>query len=207
MTGELGAIVEGHGLSQALRQGDEQAHEMAGDPSSNLAGDADAKQQTRGALVDGQDRLAVFGEHHQVGFPVARDNAVGGLERPFCQRNTAFNETCGASPSLASDTALTLAAWQVTPPAEVAGAPDLGVDEAVDGLVGDHLATAFAGEPTCDLLRRPAPPQAFQHRAAQVVLPCEACARPAPRSHLLLGMVWPVTERRALIALQLPRDR
>ena len=207
MTGELGAIVEGHGLSQALGQGGEQAHEMAGDPNSDLAGDADAKQQARGSLVNGQDRLAVFGEHHQVGFPMSRDMAAGGLEWPFCQRNTAFDETCGAAASFASDPALTFAAWQVTPPAAVPGAPDLGVDEAVNGLVRDHLVTALEGEPTCDLLWRPTPPEALQHRAAQVGLPCEAYARPAPRSHLLLGIAWPVTDRRASIALQLPRDR
>jgi len=130
MTGELGAVVEGNGLSQALWQGGEQADEMAGDATRHLAGEADAKQEARGALVHGQDGLAVFGEHHQVGFPMARDAAIGDLYRPFCQRNTALDEACGAPALVAADTALALAARQIAAPAEVGGAGDLGADEA-----------------------------------------------------------------------------
>src|SRR5579883_2346996 len=207
MTGELGAVVEGHGLPQALWQGSEQAGEMAGDANGNLAGETDAKQDTRGALVHGQDRLAVFGEHHEVGLPVARDAAIVDMEGPFCQRNTAFDEACGAAASLATDAALALAARQVAPPSEVIGAPDLGIDEAVDGLVGDHFAAALAGEPACDLFGRPALAKAFQNRAPQVVLPCEAYARPAPRFHLLLGIGRFIADLGTSIALQLPRDR
>ncbi|MHC2338437.1 hypothetical protein ACVIW0_007726 [Bradyrhizobium sp. USDA 4454] len=207
VTGELGAIVEGNGLAQAFRQGSKQADEMAGDTARELAGDADAEQQARGALMHGQDRLTVFGEHHQVGFPMTGGAAIVGLDGPFIQGNTAFDEACGTAALLAAVAAFALAAWQITPPAEVRGASDLGVNEAVDGLVGDHLAAVFAGQPARDLLGRPAPTKALQDRAAQAGLPFEAYARPAPRSHLLLGIVGFVADLGARIAVQLPRDR
>ncbi|WYJ35927.1 hypothetical protein HAP54_000029815 [Bradyrhizobium sp. 2S1] len=130
VAGELGAIVEGDGLAQVLWQGCEQANEMMGAPARNLAGEADAEQQARGALMHSQDGLTVFGEHHQVGFPMTGSAAIGGLDRPLIQGNTAFDEACGAAALLAAVTALALAARQITPPAEVRGASDLGVDEA-----------------------------------------------------------------------------
>ena len=204
---KLGAVVEGDGLTQALWQDREQANEMASDATRNFAGEADAEQQARGALMHGQDRLTIFGEHHQVGFPMTGGAAVVGLDGPICQRNTAFNEACGTAALLAAVTALALGARQVASPAEVRGASDLGVNEPVDGLVGDHLAAVFAGQPAGDLLGRPAPTQAFQHRAAQAGLPFEAYARPAPRSHLLLGIGGFVADLNAPIAVQLPRDR
>ncbi len=92
VTGELGAVVEGDGLAQLLWQDCKQSNEMACDTPRDLAGETNAKQQTRGALVYGQDGRAVLGEHHQVGLPMARDAAIGGLEGPFVQGNTAFNE-------------------------------------------------------------------------------------------------------------------
>jgi hypothetical protein len=207
MRSELGAVVEGDGLTHRLWQGLEQAHEMACDTGSELALETDAEQETRGTLVHGQDLLAVFGEHHQVGLPMARGLAIGGLDGSFIQANTAFDEACGTSAPLAAATALALAARQIAAPAEVRGAGDLGIDEAVDALVGDHLATVLAGQAAGDLLGRPALAKAFQHRAAQAGLPFEARARPAPRSHLLLGIAGSVTDLNAPIAVQLPRDR
>jgi hypothetical protein len=207
MAGELGAVVEGHGLPQALWQGGEEADEMAGDATGNLAGETDAKQKARGTLVHGQDGLAVLGEHHQVGLPMAWDAAIGGLNGPIYQGNTAFNEACGATALFATDAALALGARQIVTPAEVIGPCDLGVDEAIDTLVGDHLAAVFAGEPACDLFGRPATSEALQHRTAQVGLPFEAYARPAPRSHLLLGIAGFVADMDAAVALQLPRNR
>src|SRR5207302_8164736 len=123
------------------------AYEMADDTARNLAGEADAEQQTRGALMHGQHRLTIFGEHHQVGLPMSGDIAVGSLDRPLVQRNTAFDEACGTAAPLAAGAALALGARQVASPAEVRGASDLGVNEAVDGLVGDQLAAVVAGQP------------------------------------------------------------
>jgi len=207
VSGELGAVVEGDGAAQCLWYDFEQAHEMAGDADSKLAFDGDGEQQARSALVDGQDGLPVFGEHHQVGFPVAGDFAIGDLGRAFCQRNTAFNEACGASASFTAVTSLALAAGQIAPPVEVGGARDLGVDEAVDALVGDHLATTFTGKPARDLFGRPAAAQARQNLAAQAGISLKARAFPAPRPCLLLGIARLVADLPATVPPQLPRDR
>jgi hypothetical protein len=110
MSGELGAVVEGDGTTQRLRYDFEQAHEMAGDSGCALAFDGDREQQARGALVDGQDGLTVFGEHHQVGFPMSWRAAIGGLGGAYCQGNTAFDEARGAAAALATTTSLALAA-------------------------------------------------------------------------------------------------
>ncbi|OKO74135.1 hypothetical protein AC629_35615 [Bradyrhizobium sp. NAS80.1] len=125
----------------------------------------------------------------------------------FCQRNTAFDEACGTAALLAAAAALALAARQIAAPAVLRGAPELGVDVAVDALVGDHSAAIVAGEPACDLFRRPALSETLQHRAAQAGLPVEARACPAPRSCLLLGIARLVADLPASIALQLTRDR
>ncbi|MGY3692084.1 hypothetical protein ACVIGA_002164 [Bradyrhizobium sp. USDA 3240] len=206
MTGKLGAVVEGDGLAQLLWKGSEEADEMACDTARNLAGKADAEQQARGALMHGQHGLTVLREHHQIGLPVPGDATVGNLKGPICQGNTAFDEACGAAASLAAEAALALGARQVASPAEVRGAPELAIDEAVDGLVGDHLVPALAGQPAGDLLRRPTSAKALQHRAAQDGLPFEASARPAPRSHLLLGIIWLVASLNAPITAQFSRD-
>src|ERR1044072_3269041 len=66
--------------------------------------------------------------------------AICGIGRPFGQGNTAFDEACGASSPPAAKAALALAARQIVPPTVVLGTSHLGVDEAVDALVGDHLA-------------------------------------------------------------------
>ena len=92
--------------------------------------------------MHGQDRLAVSGEQHEVGFPVAGSLAIGGIRRPFGQRNTAFNEGRRASSPPTTEAALALAAWQIVPPAIVLGAGHLRINEAVDALVRDHLAPA-----------------------------------------------------------------
>jgi hypothetical protein len=72
--------------------------------------------------VHGQDRLTVFGEHHQVGFPMAAGGAVGSLERAFRQGNTAFNEVLRATALSAATATLALAARQISAPAIVLGA-------------------------------------------------------------------------------------
>ncbi|WP_210419154.1 hypothetical protein [Bradyrhizobium sp. NAS80.1] len=45
VTGELGAVVEGDGLAQALRKSREQANQMMGHARGDLAGKTDAEQQ------------------------------------------------------------------------------------------------------------------------------------------------------------------
>jgi hypothetical protein len=152
MACELSAVVEGDGLAQRLRQAAEQPEEMPGNAVSDLVGQSDGKQQARLAFMHGQDRLAVFGEHHQIGFPVPAGRPIGGIGRAFSQGNTTFNEVLRASTLPAAAAAFVLAARQISPPAIVLGAGQLGIDEAIDALVGDHLATLFTSEPAGDLL-------------------------------------------------------
>src|ERR1044072_9258760 len=107
--------------------------------------------------------------------------AICGIGRPFGQGNTAFDEACGASSPPAAKAALALAARQIVPPTVVLGTSHLGVDEAVDALVGDHLAAGLARQPAGDLFGRPTALQTVDHRTAQEGLPVEAGRRPAPR--------------------------
>ena len=97
MAGEFGAVVEGDGLTQLLGQSAEQIEEMTGNAVSGLAGQPDRQQEAGLALVHGQDGLTVFGEHHQVGFPMAAGLSIGGRNRAFRQGNTAFNEVLRAA--------------------------------------------------------------------------------------------------------------
>jgi hypothetical protein len=92
MPGKLGSVVEGDGLAQRLRYDAKQVDEMARDPVGSLAGQPDRQQETRLALMHGQDRLTVFSEHHQIGFPVTAGLTIRHLDRPVCHGNTAFNE-------------------------------------------------------------------------------------------------------------------
>ena len=157
--------------------------------------------------MHGQDRLAVFGEHHQVGFPVSGRAPIADHNRPFRQGNTAFNEGYRAAALTGAAPPLALAARQVVAPAVVLGGSDLGVDEAVDALVGDHLAAVIFGQPACDLLGRPAQGKALQHGAAQGGLPGQARAHPAPLPTSLLSVRGFVPNNAAVITLQLPSNR
>jgi hypothetical protein len=60
MASELGAVVEGDGLTQRLRYGAKQIEEMTSDAVCRLAGQADCQQEAGLALMHGQDRLTVF---------------------------------------------------------------------------------------------------------------------------------------------------
>src|SRR5262249_50869013 len=176
-------------------------------PLSSLVGWPASEQQSGLAFMDGEHRLAIFGEQHQVGFPVAGGLAIGGVGRPFGHGNTAFDEACGASATSAAEASLALPARQIATPAVVLLAGDLGVDEAVDALVADHPAAGFAGEPASNLLGGPASGQTLEHSAAQGGVAFEASPRPAPRPGLFLSVTCFVADVSAAVAPQLPRDR
>ena len=207
MTRELSAIVEGDGLTKWLRQAAEQIEEMTGDAIGSFAGQPDREQETGLALVHGEDRLTVFCEHHQVGFPVTAGRAVCGLDRSFCQGNTAFNEVLRAAALPAPASAFAFAARQIAPPAIVPGAGKLGVNEAVDALIGDYLAAPLALESACDLLRRPSACEPLNDGCSQALIAFQPGSLPAPRPGLLLGVAGLVPHLRPAIALQFPRYR
>jgi len=207
VAGELGAVVEGDGLAQPLWQDLEQIDEMARNAASDLAGQSDRQQEARLALVYGQDGLAVFCEHHQVGFPVTAGFAVGGLDRAFCQGNTAFNEVSRASALPATAASFALAARQIVPPTVVPGTGDLGIDEAIDALVGNHPAALLACHPAGDLLGRPTACEPLNDGCSQAPIAFQARPLPAPRAGLLLGVAGSIPDLGAPVALQFPRDR
>jgi hypothetical protein len=190
-----------------LRHDAEQIDEMAGDAVGRLAGQPDRQQEPGFALMHGQDRLTIFCEHHQVGFPVTAGHAIGGLDRPVCHGNTALNEVWRASALPAPAAAFALAARQIASPTIIPGTGQLGIDEAVDALVGDHLAPLLALEPAGDLLRRPAACEPLHDGGSQAGLAFQSAALPAPRLRLLLSVAGSVPNLGTTIALQLPRNR
>jgi len=171
---ELGTVVEGDGLAQRLREAAEQPEEMAGNAVGHFVGQSDGKQQARLAFVHGQDRLTVFGEHHQIGFPVPAGGAIGSLDRAFGQGNAAFNEVLRAATFPAAAAAFALAARQTAPPAIVLGAGKLGVNEAVDTLIRDHLVTPLALEPAGNLLGRPTACEPLNDGCSQALIAFQA---------------------------------
>jgi len=70
MACELGSVVEGYGSAQLSRQTGEEGKEMLGDRLGSLGGRPGGKEEAGLALMDGEDRLAVSGEQHEVGFPM-----------------------------------------------------------------------------------------------------------------------------------------
>src|SRR5688572_3628502 len=101
---------------------------------------------------------------------MAAGGAAGSLERAFRQGNTAFNEVLRAAALSAAAATFALAARQISPPAIVLGAGKLGIDEAVDALIGDHLTAPFPLEPAGDLFGRPAACEPLNDGGSQALI-------------------------------------
>src|SRR4051794_10910665 len=106
-------------------------------------------------------------------------------------RPAVAEEQCAA---LLDPAALELAAQQVSAPATVVGALQLGVDEAIDGLVADDSAAVLACEAAGDLLGRPTVGEMVEDLLAQCLVAFEARAGPAPRRRLLLGIARSIAD-------------
>jgi hypothetical protein len=154
--------------------------------------------------VGDEDGLAGFREEHGVGLPMAGGGAVAGFGGTVVD-GLSLGEARGSA-AFVAPAALEPSAQQVESPAAVAGAFELGVDEAVDGLVADNPAAGVEGEAAADLLGRPAVGHFFEDGLAQGVVAIEPRARPAPRRGLLLGVGGAVADLGALVAPQLPGD-
>src|SRR5579883_230558 len=202
---ELGSVVEGDGLTQRLGEGGEQGEEAASDAVGGFARQSCGEEDARLAFMKDEHGLAVFGEQHEVGFPMAGGVAIGGDLGPFGHGNAAFDEVCGAAAAPAAKAALAFGAREIMAPAIVLGAGDLGVDETIDAFMADHRPSGFAGEAAGDLFGRPALGEAVEHGAAQLGLALEARARPAPRRALLVS-VGRFVAGFGPIALQFARD-
>ena len=91
------------------------------------------------ALVQGQDGLAVDPEQHQVGLPVAGGKTVGGVLGTFGQGTAETGEGSRTAASTPAPASFRLAPGQIVAPGVVLSPRQLGVDEPVDGLVGDEV--------------------------------------------------------------------
>src|SRR5690606_8393675 len=119
MTGELGAVVEGEGVTQGRRQGGEDADELLGDGAGCLARRARGDDQARVALMQGEDGLAISGEEHEIGLPIAGAAAPGDLGRAFGDGEAVLDEAGRAAALAAAKAAPALAARQEVAPAIV----------------------------------------------------------------------------------------
>lgn len=113
----------------------------------------------------------------------------------------------GSRPSaLGAPTAPDLGAGQVEPPLSVVGAFELGVDEAVDGLVADDPMALLMGQAPRDLFGRPSASQSVQHLFPQAIITLEPRSGPAPGIGLRLRIGGLITDFGTGVALQLARD-
>ncbi len=174
MPGELGAVVEGDSLAPRGGQGSQYLRDDVGDGVCVLAGGPGSNQQSGMALMQGEDRLLVNPEQHQVTLPMARRRAVLGFLGAFGE-GTPQGDEASRTPTLAPAPAtFRFGSGQIVAPGVVLRACELGVDEPVDGLVRDHWCPLLMGKPASDLLWRPTLGEPGQHAAAQAAVAIEA---------------------------------
>ena len=204
VAGEFGAVVEGDGLTPGGGQGPQQPSEGLGNRRGRFAWGPHRHQQARVAFMDGQHRLPIGAEAHQIGFPVPRGLAVGGRGGPFLQGTPEVDKGSSAAAAAPAPAPFPLSAGEVVAPGPVRlGARGLGVDEAIDGLVGDDGPAGLAPEPARDLLRGPAVFEAGEHLRTERGIPVEAGATPAPGAGRLRRIHGPVALLARAVALQL----
>src|SRR5215212_4704677 len=104
--------------------------------------------------MEGKDGLAIFGEQHEVGFPMAGALAIAGGGRPVGDGQAAGDEVDGAAALPSASAALELCSGQEAAPATVIGAGDLRIDEAVDAFMADARLTALQRQAAGHLLWR-----------------------------------------------------
>ena len=147
MAGEFGAVVEGDGLAPGGGQRAQQPGEGGGDRGRRFAWRPVGEQQAGVAFMHGQHGLARGAEEHQIGFPMARDLAVGGRGGPFLQGTPEVDEGSSAAAAAPAPAPFPLGAGEIVAPGPIRlGARGLGVDEAVDRLMGDDRRSPLPPE-------------------------------------------------------------
>jgi len=90
-----------------------------------------------------EDGLARQAEQHGVGLPVAGLSSRADVGGPVMDRAAPRRlEPCRPD----APAAFVFGARQIEAPAPIVGAFELGIDEAIDGLVADDLTARFTGE-------------------------------------------------------------
>ena len=159
------------------------------------------------AFVEGEDGLAVGAEEHEVGLPVAGGLAVRG-EGGAVDEGAAVGDTGGGAAALAPPPApFELGPGQIVAPGIVLRAADLGVNEAVDGFVGDDGPPGLAGQAAGHLRGRPALLEAGEDLAAQRGIVVEPGPAPAAGAGLLVGVARLIALGARPIAFQLSSNR
>ena len=157
--------------------------------------------------MHGQHGLAVGAEEHQIGFPMPWGLAVSGGGRPLIQGAPEVDKGGGTAAPAAPPAPFPLGTGEVVAPGAARfSAGGLGVDEAVDGLMGNDRRAPLQPEPAGDLLRRPALFEPGKHLGPQGGIPVEAGAAPAAGAGLLLSIAGLVALLAGGIALQLARN-
>ena len=123
------------------------------------------------ALVQGQDGLSIGPEQHQVSLPVAGCPAVSGVLGTFGQGTAEMDEGSRAAAFASTPAAFRLAAGQIAAPGVVFRTSQLGVDEPVDGLVGDDLLARLQGQTPGNPIWRPALLETGEDPVSQVRIP------------------------------------
>ena len=161
---------------------------------------APGDEQTGVAFVESEDHLTVGTKEHQVGLPVAGTPAVGGVLGPLAQ-GPALGDEGGRAATPASPVApFELGPGEVATPGVFLLTGQLGVDEAVNGLVGADLAARH-------LLWGPGLSEAGQDLLAQGGIPFQTGTGPAADPCLLLGIAGLVAPGAGGVALQLSINR
>ena len=130
MLGELGSIVEADGFEHRLWEFAESTGDGSGGEDS-LSIDRPLNDVKAGlSFVQNQQPLAISGEQHEVGFPVARHLAAFDLGGSFGDRAPLFDEAGGAAASVPTVSASEFVAWQQAVPVILLGRTM--IDETID---------------------------------------------------------------------------
>ncbi len=203
MLGEFRAVIEGDGLAPSGGQGGQQGGHGVGDGGGGLTGGAGGEEQAGVAFMEGQDRLAIEPKQHQIGLPVAGGASIRDGRWPLGQRAAQGDEGGGAAAFITSAAAFGFGPGQIVAPSILGVAGHLGIDEAVDGFVGEDRSVLLHRKTPGHLLGRPAVLESRQDRRAEPRVPVEFRALPAPRPGLLVGIARLVGLSAGGIAVQL----
>ena len=193
MPGELGAVVKDHRTAPFGGERGQQPGHGLGDWFRRLAWYPDGSQQAGMPLLHDQKGLPMVAEEHQVGLPVSRRGAVIGLLSTLGQGAAVGDERGRAAAFAAPPAPLGLGLGKVVTPVIVLGTGQLGIDEAVDGLVGNDGTPGFQSKASGHLLGRPTLVETGEDLFPQQGVPVQTGALPAAGAGLLLGVGGPVT--------------
>ena len=202
---ELCAVVKGDGLAERLGHKLQNLPELACDEVCRLVGGSLGNEDTRSSLMQGEDGLPVFGEQHEIGFPMSGNGAGVNDGGTLSDGHPLLNEVCGASALMSAKATLGLGAGQIVAPGIVVVAGDLGIDEAVDGLVADEATAVLQPEPAGHLFGRQAIAEAFENQRAKLAFAFKLGAGPPSGAGLLFSL-GRLVSLGSLIAPQLARD-